>query len=925
MTNPIYQAAVEELEQFLAPRVVSRALKDGLRQQNQTPETVGVEDFDEILKGSVFRQLQVSMPADKAKDTVAEILDRLKTVAEAGPEEEPESTDPSSSEAEEQEPAEPASTPLPQRSAQLQRQEEELVGLRAALKPFNLYFEWPEVQKLRAQVQVLKEEHERDREASGLIEEAHRQLSEVRQKLEDHVVIQARDLAELVEAFEQVQSLGGVKVRRLENLIGHIREAQESRQLAPAELERARKIAKDLRKLVESSVYQEQAGTEQGAGTSGTAAADLPAEVTQRLDRLDRESEQHEIQRLRHEYANLLDHLPELSERLQGLRSAVAAGKGVDADLAELRNTLAEATETQRTALREEFSQVKEQAQAMPAAVDTSELLQAVTVAQGVLDATLPNIEDTKYIRRLHRLALEKREELERYEEEAEAERVAGIDQQRALVVRARATVERHADREAEREILDDLVKALAALEPAASEARLVPDLAGAVRRAEERLEAAVAEHADDARVRERAQLRALLTKVEGLPSLPALSARIGGVKRELVRLIDESEDSGVDQVQIEAIRSLVGALRRDAIDTCRSRLEQLAEHASEIDAEELLGRIQSANNVLDDDVYPDVKQLEIGLRQLRDAHREEQFAQLRRLERDATEYVETGLDEAERLERFLAMARERLETGGVATDLQQGRDLLQHVQNTVERRLADFEPRLDAALAAFQHVAMLNSEDVATVRRNLKHLDSQRDAFPRVSTGLRIQLERALEASETLLAKLQDEVDATRAIADRLMSGNILDDVLGLFTTPAAAGGDGRDPVDGAKTSEPSADPVVDWLASFTREAGVRGGAIAAGGRWLAGALPHDPERIRSTLSFLSQNLTRVGDQLQHGPLRIATLELEAQILVVAWLDGDSHLLLLLDSATVLSLVGHRLRTELDELQRLLHDSSDA
>lgn len=914
MSNPIYQAAIAELEQVLPPRVVSRALKEGMVQQNQTPDTIGVDDFDAILKGSVYRQLQVSMPPEKAKQTVAEIMERLQAVASGG---EAALDVGEATETEAEQPEEGAEAPAGVASTDmLRRQEEELVGLRAALKPFNLYFEWPEVQKLRAQIQLLEEEHRNQRDASGLIEEAHHQLSTVRQKLEDQLVIQAREMAELEEAFEQVQSIGGVKVRRLENLVGHIREAQSGRQLAPAELERARKIAKDLRKLVESSVYQEQVAAEEASGETTPETVELSAEVTQRLQQLDRESEQHDVQRLEEDYANLLDHLPELVERLDGLRAELEQGRRIDTRLAELRDTLAEAAKRHRTALREEFSQIEGQARSMPPQVDTNELLRAVTVANGVLETTLPSIEDTQYVRRLHRLALEKREEIERVEAEAEAEREVGIGDQRALQERSAQALERYQGTSADAEALEALAAAVKALSEANDAGRLAPDLAQAVRRAEARLEAAVAEHADDARVRERAQVRALLSKVDSLPGLDALSARISGVKRELMRLLEEDRETGTDRVQLEAIGSLVAALRRDAIDTCRTRLDQLAERASESDAEELLGRIQSANNVLDDDVYPDIRQLEAALRQQREAYRQEQFAELRRLQRDASEYIETGLEEAARLEGFLARVREQLEHGGVASDLHHGRELLDQVQATVERRLADFGPRLDAALEAFSEVAMLNSEDVATVRRILKHLDSQRDAFPRVSTGLRIQLERSLEEAETLLAKLQEEVDATRAIADRLMSGNVLDDVLGLFGGPDTAA-----PTP-SRESVSTGDPVADWLDSFASETGVLAAAILGPNGWVAGELNAELDSVREQIGSLQQNLTRLGDELRQGPLQIATIELDRSISVLAWVDPIHTLVLSLDTPTVLSLIGHRLRTELDDLQEHLGGS---
>src|SRR5690606_21889692 len=143
-------------------------------------------------------------------------------------------------------------------SSGLTAQAERLERLQVALRPFNLYFEWPEVQKLRAQIQLLEAEHDSGREAHALGQDAEAQLELVVQKLEDQLVLQARELGELREALEQVRSLGGQKVRRLETFVNQIAGSQSERQLAPAEIERARRLARDLRKLMESSVYSEQ-------------------------------------------------------------------------------------------------------------------------------------------------------------------------------------------------------------------------------------------------------------------------------------------------------------------------------------------------------------------------------------------------------------------------------------------------------------------------------------------------------------------------------------------------------------------------------------------------------------------------------------------------------------------------------------------
>src|SRR5690606_8413773 len=140
MTNVFYQTAVQELEAVLSPRVVSRSLKEGLRQHGRSPETADLPVIEEILKAQVYRQLQVTMPVTAAKTAVNNLVGRLRELDPSGGQ-------PSTGEA-----------------GGLVAQAERLERLQTALKPFNLYFEWPEVQKLRAQVQLLEAEHESGRE-----------------------------------------------------------------------------------------------------------------------------------------------------------------------------------------------------------------------------------------------------------------------------------------------------------------------------------------------------------------------------------------------------------------------------------------------------------------------------------------------------------------------------------------------------------------------------------------------------------------------------------------------------------------------------------------------------------------------------------------------------------------------------------------
>src|SRR5690606_18323228 len=127
----------------------------------------------------------------------------------------------------------------------------------------------------------------------------------------------------------------------------------------------------------------------------------------------------------------------------------------------------------------------------------------------------------------------------------------------------------------------------------------------------------------------------------------------------------------------------------------------------------------------------------------------------------------------------------------------------LASLENEWTTRLEGVPARLDEAMQRFHEVAKLNSDDVATVRRILTHLDSQRESLPRISMGLRLQLESSLTQAERLLVTLAEEYEATRVIADQLVSEGLLDDVFGAAFGAAAA-------QDGSPTDDTPSNPAA-------------------------------------------------------------------------------------------------------------------
>jgi chromosome segregation protein len=708
--RPLYQAAIAELEGVLSPRVVSRSLKEGMAQVGSSPDSVELADLERILKGQIYRQLQVAMPTDKAKETISEILERLRGLENGGGARDP--------------------TPAP-----LDGQREALEELKKAIKPFNLYFEWPEVQKLRAQIQLLESEQSAGREAGALLRGAREQLRAVEQKLEDSLVLQARDLGELEGLLEQVSSLGGPKVRRLENLLGQIQGAQSQRQLATAEVERARKLGTDLRKLLESSVLAEK--EQQQPDDTGiidiepeawqnaederiSLVRDADESVSARLLMIDLESEKIDLNTIESAHKNLLEHRPELRERIEQLRATLTAGEPIGDDLGPLREDFEQAAVELRRSLHAEFEGMLRDSSELAGDVATSELGQALQVARGVLESSLPDFSDVQHIRDLHALALQGK--------------------------------------------------------------------------------------ADD----------------------------------------------------------------RSAAD---------------------------------------------------DLRRQDELGELRSLETEASRFAGLGLPGYDELRRVLERAKSAEPGSLTEAELSRAWLQLEALRATVEQRLAGLETRLDRALAILARVEALNSEDVEESRRILRHLDGQRESLRRVSLGLRLELESSLQHAEVLLAKLEQEFEATRVIADQLVSGNFIDDMLGLLGGDAPRQTAEDRPLDiptvpvPPRLSEARSDnPKLNaWVDAYLAEPGVAAWALLdREGRLVAGRLQAAPHEARFALDSLMSDLDALGTELGRGAPQLATLESGGTALIASRPIGKYRLLAVLETASALSRVVHRLRRDL-------------
>ncbi len=714
MTNAAYQLLIRELEQILPPRVVSRSLKDGLASLGRTPDDVTLQDLETLLRGPLLRQLQALLPAGRAEEATNGILSRI---------------------------TDPDTESLHKTPAFEQKVRTELDDLNDNLRPFNLYFEWPEVQKLRAQLQLVRGELDRGGTVSPLLSEARDQLALLRQKLEDQLVIQAGELAELNEALQGLRSLGGPRVRRLENLISQISAAQTERTLMPAEIDQARLLSVDLRKLLESSVY---ATTDLVEEIDVKATLELlPVEVNERLLRLDLDNESHRLEQLEHQYLNLLAIRSDLGERSAALKDRIRGGQSASEEITALELTLKEAFSQERNTLTRELAQIAADEAALDTPVGAGQLRQALQVANGILATTLPDPADISHIRSLHELA------------------------------------------------------------------------------------------------------------------------------REQLEVMNRTLHDGVEMAAARKLAAL---------------------------------ELDSRQNTLNE---------------------------LFQLEQELNRLPEHGSPEQADLREEIRQARSRHEADGTEPDLNALWLRLDDVRNSLANRLDTIAGRTEAALATFSKVERLNSEDVLRVKRILTHLKDNSGRLPQLSLNLTIQLEASLSEAEELLGKLEQEFEATRNIADQLVSANILDDLLGgpgidrtprQVQEPAEPG-----PPEQAETQASGNQQLDSLLGELAAERGVDQLLLTRGDRPLGGTYSAGTAGLLEAVSHLEKDLGELGNAIQAGGLDLLTIELSKSILAVAWPAPGHRLLVLVSVPATLSLVLHRLRQQLSNLHGLLDDSAIA
>ncbi|GMA15694.1 hypothetical protein E5F05_05940 [Deinococcus metallilatus] len=341
-SEPLYRLPVRLLGDLVSPRALERILQDAAQARGQTPETLDAPTLEDILKREVFKRLQLSVPAALAKRRVSDVI---KELLEA--------------------------TPAPPMQAS---GEQSLGVLEEGARRFTLYFDWPETQRLRGVLGVARQQQQAGQDITALIREGQDLITLMERRLQEGLVTQAQDLAELQAAFRRVQGMGGKDVRRLESLIAQIEEAQGQSVLLPAEVERARNITFTLRKLLESSVVQPLESSE--------APAPLDPEAQARVLALEQEHVARQLADLAREFGPVVRARPELEERVHALRAEHASGTVKAETVNAWRAELEAVRDAVLAAQREELVGIEARLTTLPDSPELTEARTALDVAR---------------------------------------------------------------------------------------------------------------------------------------------------------------------------------------------------------------------------------------------------------------------------------------------------------------------------------------------------------------------------------------------------------------------------------------------------------------------------------------------------------------------------------------------------------------
>ena len=757
----VFQTTIKLLSDLIPTRALETTLLEAAKQAGKTPEQMGMRDIERVLKSTVYRQLQLSVPAALAKSRIQQTINAL---ADLDTTEERSSNDDG-----------------------LQKQAAVISTLEETLRKFGLYFDWPEFQKFRSTLGVIRDEHAGGRIIASLLREAGVLRDTLERKLAEFLVGQARDLTELKTDYERVRTLGGPKVRRLDTLIGQIGMAQESSTLAPAEIERARKLASELRKLVESSVVGAplSAIVESGPPSSIDAVTSsssefimdlevdeelvldlgplegLSSEAGVKLLDIDLEEQARTLDALRRDFEGTLVLSPLQAAQYDRLLARHENRELVRGDLDALRETLRGRLDTLREEQRVALSALVERLQTLEeAGLDSVEAMLSAHVADGTLIAGA--------------LITSELGTLEEMTATLEKQANAATQARSVTAARDERLLSRQKDALEEYAVLGSSTQTpeLLALRNELEQATQAGLAAEETLRTFLETQAKVMGEQQEKGVL--AQLRALKSRLSALPELPDLEFRIAQTKAELQEVLKSSE-AGQDPQNVTELLIQAAMVLSDASQAVYARLDALEEEARAAGAKPLAERIGGYKGA---ETYPDLLLLETEVRAARENFQLETQRELRELETAAAQY-RSSEDYAAFTETLLEV-RTQLGEGHIV-DLSELWSMLENLSSAQEDQRAGLDARAAYIFEEYNRLRGLEGDTIQALGRLSSQLRNLSGLGQMSPDALKTYV-GTLEKAESLLNEAQAEYEAAREVVSGFGDGGALEGLLGIF-----------------------------------------------------------------------------------------------------------------------------------------------
>lgn len=902
----LYQALNQSLEPVLGDRT-RMVLEEGVRRLGVSPDQLDPSQAEVILKRLVYRELQSRMSPTAARARIEEML------REIGAKDEPNNA----AEAPVEAVGEAEAKPEP-RSAHAAQQLQEL---EAGLKRFGLYLDWPEVGRLRGLVNAVKTESDPGT-VRNLLREGREVLDGLEERLQSALLRQTRDIADLQMSLERVSSVGGPKVRRLENLLRQVQEAHEGETLAPAEVERARALAAEMRKLVESSVVQnptmegaillEEENLQDKNPTVEMAWDDselvldldfeaLTAEQRSRIREIDVAEDRRKLEAIAERYAAALSR-PEVAGPHAALRADLDAGTPLGEGLAQFETTVKEAQAELVAEARVRYEWLRERLRPLEASEKTASLsarldIAGQTLQSGGLPGEMGELEGALS-------ALEAEEKAAKELRERQNRLKTSLASLRA---EAEAALEPYRDH-TEVDVFLATLEDLPAQEDALSRARthLSALLTGLAKEREE----------------EGLGRMSLRAAVQALPPLEPLET---GRQAVLQRL----EQPGTRE-SLATLETYVHNLTEHARALIASRLDALEARIAQLEAalKESLGEprkaLQAAREGLAKGEFADPAPIEESLEEFVGTRRAAMTEELSRYEIAGRSLRGLG---GEDLEAKVAAARNLLSAGELP-DLGEIHNLLGRMRRAQEALRAELGGRINALLESFESHKSVGGETVFRLKPLCDFLQSASERLLRLGASSLLEVRRTLEEAERLEGQLAQEYGAAKSVMEELQ-GMDLDSFLDVFDAPAEP--PAPEPVRPAPAVASQGEPVPPKgsgdsaasrpvtlpaevqaaLASF-RVRGVESVALVESGRVLWGSLPIADDKAQKVFD----DLRSLAGELSSQPAQLAVLSL-AQAIVVLIPLGTKGLIVLAEKP-MLSRLLVELEKQRDALEKM-------